>query len=311
MISIIVPIYNVSRYLESCLYSIQRQTYKNFEVLCVDDGSTDGSVEIVNKYVKLDQRFKLYQQPNSGVSAARNLGLKHANGEFICFVDADDMIASEFLSVLYESSKDGHFAVCSYTKNLELLGSHHSKIMRFTNRQFIDKIVDEAIEHPNLWNMMFKSEIIKKYNIWFCPGCVRNEDTEFYLKYLVHEDGEVIKTDYKGYYYRDNPDSAMHTTKLNAFTSFEASERINNYLTDNGIAMDYNKVLYGSIQAYSVKLAREKNTALYERLHKLYDVRHVMRTLIRHPRLLRRVVAILYIIIGKRMFYNVFALMGK
>lgn len=304
MISVIVPIYNVSKYIGDCLQSILLQDYKDFEVLCVNDGSTDNSAGIVRQFEKLDRRFKLLQQPNSGVSVARNLGLEYAQGEYICFVDADDMIAPNFLRVLYESSEDGHFIVCSYTKAPELLGNPHTKIRKFTIRQFIDKIVDEAIEHPNLWAMMFRNDIIKKHDIQFYPGCVRNEDTEFYMKYLAHENNEVILTDYKGYFYRDNPNSAMHVTKRNAFTSFEASERIERYLASNGILMDYNKMLFTSIQAYSFNLARERNRDLYDTLHEMYDVSAVMRTLFYHPRILRRIVALVYIVLGKRLFYT-------
>lgn len=311
MISVIVPIYNVSKYLGDCLQSILLQDYNDFEVLCVNDGSTDDSAEIVKRFEELDKRFKLFQQSNSGVSVARNLGLDYAQGEYVCFVDADDMIAPNFLRVLYESSKDGYFAVCSYTKDSALLESQHTKIIRLTSRQFIDKIVDETIEHPNLWAMMFRNDIIKKYSIQFYPGCVRNEDTEFYMKYLAHENHEVTITDYKGYFYRDNPNSAMHVTKRNAFTSFEASERIENYLASNGIFLDYNKMLYGSIQAYTVSLARERNKCLFDELHALYNVRKVMKILINHPRALRRFVAVIYVVFGKRFFYKLFSLMGK
>lgn len=311
MISIIVPIYNVSKYLEDCLQSILSQDYNNIEVLCVDDGSTDSSANIVKKFEELDKRFKLLQQSNSGVSVARNLGLKYAKGEYICFVDADDMIAPNFLSVLYKFSKEGHFSVCSYTQDSVQLGSSPTKITRFTSRQFIDKIVNESIEHPNLWAMMFKSDIIKKYDIQFYPGCVRNEDTEFYMKYLVHENHEVILSDYKGYFYRDNPNSAMHVTKRNAFTSFEASERIVKYLATNGIMMKYNKMLFASIQAYSVNLARERNRELYDALHDIYDVSKVMRTLLGHPRILRRIVSLAYIVLGKKCFYSFCSMIGK
>lgn len=311
MISIIVPIYNVSNYLGECLQSIKRQTYKDFEVLCVDDGSTDNSADIVRRFAEDDKRIKLYQQSNSGVSVARNLGLKHSQGEFICFVDADDMIASDYLSVMYKFCKGGDFAVCSYTKKDTQLGKKQIKCSKYDVRTFISNIIDESIEHPNLWAMMFKSEVIKSNNLGFYPGCVRNEDTEFYMKYLVHEEGAVIVTDYKGYYYRDNPNSAMHITRPNAFTSFEASERIERYLASNGIKLAYNKMLYGSIQAYSVGLAREKNKVLYKMLHELYDVRYVMHTLIKHSRLLRRIVAVIYVILGKRFFYKLFSLMGK
>ena len=311
MISVIVPIYNVSKYLGDCLQSIFSQDYKDIEVLCVNDGSSDNSVNIVKKFEALDKRFKLLQQPNSGVSVARNLGLEYAKGEYICFVDADDMIAPNFIRELYESSKAGHFTVCSYTKDPELLGRPYTKIRRLTSRQFIDKIVDEGIEHPNLWAMMFRTDIIKKYDIQFYPGCVRNEDTEFYMKYLAHENHEVILIDYKGYFYRDNPNSAMHVTKRNAFTSFEASERIERYLASNGILMDYNKMLFTSIQAYSFNLARERNRELYDTLHEMYDVSAVMRTLLGHPRILRRIVAFVYIVLGKSLFYTLCSAVGK
>ena len=101
MISIIVPIYNVSQYLEECLHSIQMQDYTDFEVICVDDGSKDNSADIALKFTESDKRFKLIRQPNSGVSVARNTGIRHAHGTYICFVDADDMIAPSYLSVLY------------------------------------------------------------------------------------------------------------------------------------------------------------------------------------------------------------------
>lgn len=308
-ISIIVPIYNVSKYLSECLYSIQNQSYTDFEVLCVDDGSEDNSADIALKFTEIDKRFKLFQQSNSGVSVARNTGLKHAKGEYICFVDADDKIAPNYLSVLYSFSKKGDFAICGFTKNIMQLGKKGRAHVRYSTNEFIIKVLEESIEHPNLWAMMFKANVIKSNNIEFYPGCIRNEDTEFYMKYLAHEEGGVVVSDYKGYFYCVNPNSAMHITKRNAFTSFEASERIKNYLEDCGIDMEYNVMLYGSIQSYCVLLARERNRELYEDLHRLYNVRKVMERLLHHPRLLRRVVAIMYTILGEHNFYKLVSLM--
>ena len=140
---------------------------------------------------------------------------------------------------------------------------------------------------------------------------MRKEDTEFYIKYLVHEFSDVVITDFKGYFYRDNPNSAMHITNKNAFTSFGASERIKRYLIDNGIQMSYNKMLYASIQGYCVGLALGKNKELYEELHKLYSVKEVMISLLKHPRMLRRIVAFVYLLLGKSLFYNSLTLIGK
>ena len=280
------------------------QDYTDFEVICVDDGSKDNSADIALKFTESDKRFKLIRQPNSGVSVARNTGIRHAHGTYICFVDADDMIAPSYLSVLYNHTQDRNFTVCGFVRKKELLGRINNKIYRCSSNEFIKKVLDESIEHPNLWVMMFKADIIKSNNIEFYPQCVRNEDTEFYMKYLVHEKNDVLVIDYKGYFYRDNPNSAMHTTKGNVFTSFEASERVEKYLDDSGIHMKYNMMLYSSIQSYTFSLARERNIELYEKLHHLYDVHKVMTKLLKHPRFLRRAVAMMYILLGKNNYYK-------
>ena len=159
--------------------------------------------------------------------------------------------------------------------------------------------------------MMFKSEVINKFKIDFFPGCVRNEDTEFYMKYLVHECRDVIITDYQGYYYRDNPNSAMHVTKRNAFTTFSAAERIKMYLSNNGIYDNYDKVIFAAVQGFLFSLAKENNIALYDELHALYDVKDVMTNLLHHPRLLRRFAALGYLILGRHLFLKSVALMNK
>lgn len=97
MFSIIVPVYNVEKYIDKCLASILRQTFKNFECIIIDDCSPDNSNAIIDKYVKLDQRFKVIHQKNMGVSVARNTGLDIAKGDYIIFVDSDDYIADDYL----------------------------------------------------------------------------------------------------------------------------------------------------------------------------------------------------------------------
>ena len=91
-VSLILPVYNTGKYLRQCLESIENQTLKNFEVFCVDDGSTDDSVEIISEYVKKDSRFHLLEQKNAGGGAARNHGMEAAKGEYLAFLDSDDFI---------------------------------------------------------------------------------------------------------------------------------------------------------------------------------------------------------------------------
>ena len=106
LISIIVPIYNVQKYLVRCLESIRNQTYTTLEVLCIDDGSTDGSGLLADDYADLDSRFKVFHTKNRGVSAARNFGLDNISGEYVAFIDADDFVCNEYIERLYEVSQE-------------------------------------------------------------------------------------------------------------------------------------------------------------------------------------------------------------
>lgn len=116
LISIVVPVYNADSFLESCLTSIQKQTYKNLEVIIVDDGSTDGSNAICQRFVASDNRFNLYVQPNGGRSAARNKGISLINGELVGFVDSDDWVDEDMFETLYAASVQWNAEIvqCSY-----------------------------------------------------------------------------------------------------------------------------------------------------------------------------------------------------
>jgi glycosyltransferase involved in cell wall biosynthesis len=112
-ISIIVPVYNTEKYLRRCLDSIVAQTFKDYECIIVDDGSTDGSAAICDEYEKKDSRFKVLHKENEGVSAARNVGIEYAEGEFITFVDSDDYLSSVYLRDLYDN-KEYDYVVGSF-----------------------------------------------------------------------------------------------------------------------------------------------------------------------------------------------------
>ena len=115
-VSIIIPVYNIEKYVERCLNSVKRQTYQNFEAIIVDDGSTDSSLSICQNFAKKDARFKVFHQKNLGLSAARNFGIKKATGEFLAFLDGDDEILPEFLKVLADAaeSQQAEIAVCGF-----------------------------------------------------------------------------------------------------------------------------------------------------------------------------------------------------
>lgn len=115
LISIVLPVYNVERYIEKCLQSLIKQTYQNIEIILVDDGSPDNSISICRKYAKKDSRIKIYQKANGGLSDARNFGIMKATGEYICFVDSDDYVDDDYVEYLYYLIKKGDYkmSVCS------------------------------------------------------------------------------------------------------------------------------------------------------------------------------------------------------
>lgn len=113
-ISVIVPVYNAEKYLNQCIQSIQNQSYTDFELILVNDGSTDASGDICESYVKTDQRIKLFTKINGGVSSARNLGLDNATGEWVTFIDSDDWVDKDYLQKMIEGNFNFDFIVSYY-----------------------------------------------------------------------------------------------------------------------------------------------------------------------------------------------------
>ena len=149
MISIIVPVYNVENYLEECLDSIKNQTYTDIEVILVNDGSTDNSQAICEKYCKQDPRFHLINQENQGQSVARNRGVKESVGKFIMFVDSDDVIKRDMLQQLMKYMDTGIDIVeCDFTEDKEIynIKNRQLKIEEFTSSEALKKCLDLEIK---------------------------------------------------------------------------------------------------------------------------------------------------------------------
>lgn len=303
MISIIIPIYNSELYLRDCFDSILGQSYKDFEVICVNDGSSDQSGALCRKYSQNDSRFVYIEQSNGGVSSARNRALREAKGEYICFVDSDDMLEPHYLENLLDLANNGAFAVCSYSRDLSKLSSETIHTREYDSKEFITHILNESIEHPNIWMMLFKNSIIQMQHLDFTLGCVRNEDTEFYMKYLIHED-KVVVSDYKGYFYRKNENSAVHQFNKKSLTYIEADIRIAQILRENNIVSDDNLIVPASVQYFVYKTAVQGNKELYDYLHKHYEVKEMMRKMIKFPRVARKGVSVCYLLLGEKLFYK-------
>ena len=190
-ISVIVPVYNVEKYLRQCLDSILAQTFTDFELLLIDDGSPDTSGTICDEYAALDSRVRVFHKENGGVSSARNLGLDNAQGEWITFVDADDEIKECFLSTFVDiqNEKNAELIVTS----VEFFHSKESIRLSILSDGFYDKskygeliiyLRDEISLLGVPWNKLYNSEIIKKNNVRFDEGISSYEDEIFVIQYM-------------------------------------------------------------------------------------------------------------------------------
>ena len=189
LVSIVIPIYNVENFVAETLESVLAQTYKNIEVICVDDGSMDNSLSIANFYSKRDERIKVFSQENAGVSAARNYGIKQAKGKYICFLDSDDFMHPQYVELqLGAIDKTGADMAFCYFKNVSQNakpeGFNKIKATKFhiTNNPLVDFIFKREKIDSSSCNKLYKTEIVKD-NL-FKLGVSRGEDEIFVLNYL-------------------------------------------------------------------------------------------------------------------------------
>lgn len=175
-ISIIIPIYNAASYLRECLDSILMQSFTDFELILVNDGSIDNSLTICEEYSQKDKRIRVIDSPNCGVSAARNKGLQMASGRWITFVDADDYFLNNALSILYERAmQTGTDLVLANA--LKLKNGKFSELHNFNNEVLPNAIM--SIKHFALWGYLFKGDIIRQNKLNFINGLAYSEDRIF------------------------------------------------------------------------------------------------------------------------------------
>ena len=210
MISVIVPVYNVEKYLEECLDSIQNQTYSDIEVILVNDGSTDNSKEICEKYCKQDSRFKLINQSNQGQSVARNNGVVASTGEFIVFVDSDDIILTNYLETLIHYMRENVDIVESqFTVHIKEFFNESSKaisgIFEGDSEEAV-KAVPKHVLSVNPVTKLYRRSIVEA--VPYLEGVIFEDIYSGIgmLKYIR----KIIKLDYVGYYYRQHSSSTMH-----------------------------------------------------------------------------------------------------
>ena len=223
LVSIVVPCYNMEKYVERCIESLKNQKYKNIEVLMIDDGSKDNTGKIIKKAIKGDSRFTYYKKVNGGLSDARNFGMDRAKGKYICFVDSDDFVHEDYVFDLYNSIKKRKnvISVCYFDRVYD----------KKSNLNKIENSIPFMIKHPAAWNKMYNLQIIQKNNLQFLKG-IWYEDLNFFLKLLTNiNEFEVVEKSL--YYYIQNPTSIMHKVDDRIYQIFDCLEDVEKYIKEN------------------------------------------------------------------------------
>lgn len=211
LISVIIPVYNVEKYLARCLDSVIGQTYKNLELICVNDGSTDNSLAILQDYAAIDARIKIINRKNGGLSAARNSGMACATGEFITFVDSDDTIASNCYESCIRHITDDVDVVAFSLSEVFSTGTRKVQTIPFEGKMhFADGMFSRA-----LWNVtskVFRASTLRKYDMAFREGFIY-EDMEFCARFFLASSPIVYYINEPFYDYWQNSGSIMSNTK--------------------------------------------------------------------------------------------------
>lgn len=224
-VSVVIGVYNTENYLNKCLESVAGQSLSDIEIIVVNDGSTDGSLEIINQYKSRDGRMIVFDVENGGVSKARNMGLERARGEYIIFIDSDDFLAPEMLELMYGeiTRTKSDMAVCNFTKVSKTRSSKpflklpKDKTLDFKDGDgLIRGVIGDGISFGgSMWNKLIKTDILKKAgNVFEERNKIYAEDAFFFFKTLKYIK-KICLLDEPLYRYCHREDSVSHLYKEN------------------------------------------------------------------------------------------------
>lgn len=279
-VSVILPVYNVEKDLENCIDSILNQSFADFELIMVNDGSKDKSGSICDRYAQMDGRIKLIHQENMGLSMARNNGMEIARGDYIIFIDSDDSVHGDTLQILYDNlvEEDAHISVGDYkpiygSGKIEDVQEENNRIL-LNNIEAVNKILDEnSTKMIVAWCKLYRRDLFDTISY---PKGKYHED-EFVTYKLLYNSKRVVVTDAKLYYYNQRDESITGSKyslkrleKLEglkeaiAFFKVKAEEEL-----ENKARVRY--LLNIQIAYYRVKYEMEDRTLVLENLKKEYD----------------------------------------
>lgn len=211
LISVVIPVYNVEAYLDRCVESIVNQTYKNLEIILVDDGSPDNCPQMCDDWGKKDSRIKVIHKDNGGQASARNEGLKLATGQFVGFVDSDDYIDKTMYELLLDCLYDNNCDIVECTKidfddNQQYDCVFSNQVLVFNRKEAIEDFLKETHFKCTVWNMLCKAEIAK--SVMFDEGKTHEDILWPYRAYMKAD--KIVYLDKALYYYYQRPNSTMN-----------------------------------------------------------------------------------------------------
>lgn len=238
-VSVIIPVYNTEALLPRCLESVVAQTLSDIEIICVDDGSTDGSLRLLNEWAARDSRIRVIHQSNGRQGKARNAGMAIAKGEYIGFIDSDDYIPVEYFERLYEAAKevDADMAICGIVKqkplgNKRVIGFERNEVFNTAAEKFT---VCSCPPNFHPVNKLYRREMLDSIELRFAEG-VQYEDVMFVTRALA-ESGRLVTVADVWYCYVLNPHSTVKSrqTAAKQRQRYEAHRSMVDYLTSRGI----------------------------------------------------------------------------
>lgn len=258
-ISIIVPVYNVEKYLSRCLDSLLNQTLIDIEIICVNDGSTDESLKILESYAEKDNRIKIVNKENGGLSSARNEGLKYVTSDYVGFVDSDDWIEPDTYELALSAVQKNNVDFVSWGAKIVLdddikeetpsiasaRNYHNLKLIGYHN------VTDSVLTKTSVtvWNKLFKMQIIRDNNLIFPNGLIY-EDNEFFLKYAIYcQNAYYIDKYLYNYLQRTNSIIGKMCTKNKALDYLKVYENIYTYYTDKNLLEKHRKLISDKFNA--------------------------------------------------------------
>lgn len=308
LVSIIVPVYNVEKYLRQCIDSIINQTYKNIEIILVDDGSTDNSGKICDEYAKKDKRIKVIHKKNGGLSDARNVGIEKATGETLSFVDSDDFVEEDMIETMFNEL---------IKKNVKIVvhGYYIKKAEKIAHKKINEEKVISDMEAIKLcfcdnnfgfyvWNKIYKKELFEK--IRFPKG--KNSEDRYVVPRLIKNAKEVYYNSSPIYYYLQRDESIVHSKEKINFDALDADNYLVKYIEENYKELEklaqkslindsliiYNKMylqnkmnknmerrIYKNIKKYYIKIKKKENVKFRIKVNLFLNLREIYNLIIK------------------------------